>query len=262
MKSMSHRFAPSLIALIFLTAVMNFMLPGEVPGGTGSDDPVAIGDDPVTSEDASVSVGSKKFTENVILGEILTQLAASAGVQARHRRELGGTRVLWSALVGGDIDVYPDYTGTIQREILKQYDLETERESLKRDILAERIRTSRLEFDQEFRTRYKFVMNVDMIVSTVNEAEATYRAASIDSTMAGRPIADARGALVEALARQRPEDRFTVIRFNDGFTHFSDELIAGELAGVEAATRWVEALSSGGGTAIAPALAEAYRILR
>jgi osmoprotectant transport system permease protein len=75
-----------------------------------------------------VTVGSKKFTENVILGEIVTQLARSEGMTARHRRELGGTRVLWSALIGGDIDIYPDYTGTIQREILKQYDLKTERE--------------------------------------------------------------------------------------------------------------------------------------
>jgi osmoprotectant transport system permease protein len=78
--------------------------------------------------DEAITVGSKKFTENVILGEIVTQLARSEGITARHRRELGGTRVLWNALVGGDIDVYPDYTGTIQREILKQYNLETDRQ--------------------------------------------------------------------------------------------------------------------------------------
>jgi osmoprotectant transport system permease protein len=77
---------------------------------------------------ANVTVGSKKFTENVILGEMVAQLARSEGLAARHRRELGGTRVLWNALVGGDIDVYPDYTGTIQREILARYDLEAESE--------------------------------------------------------------------------------------------------------------------------------------
>jgi len=85
----------------------------------------ATGDTAPGDGEALVTIGSKKFTENVILGEILTQLARSAGVPARHRRELGGTRVLWSALLGGDIDIYPDYTGTIQREILKQYDLDT-----------------------------------------------------------------------------------------------------------------------------------------
>ncbi len=87
------------------------------------------------AEPVPVTVGSKKFTENVILGEIITQIARSEGLPARHRRELGGTRVLWSALLAGDIDVYPDYTGTIQREILKQYDLKTEREI--HDKLAE-----------------------------------------------------------------------------------------------------------------------------
>jgi osmoprotectant transport system permease protein len=78
--------------------------------------------------DEPITIGSKKFTENVILGEIVTQLARSEGIPAEHRRELGGTRVLWNGLVGGDIDIYPDYTGTIRREILKQYDLETDRE--------------------------------------------------------------------------------------------------------------------------------------
>jgi osmoprotectant transport system permease protein len=74
----------------------------------------------------SLTVGSKKFTENVILGEIVTQLARSMGVSAEHRSELGGTRVLWNGLVGGDLDVYPEYTGTIRREILKQYELESD----------------------------------------------------------------------------------------------------------------------------------------
>ena len=65
-----------------------------------------------------VAVGSKAFTENVILGEIVTQLARSSGASAVHRRELGGTQVLWNALRRGEIAVYPEYTGTIRQEIL------------------------------------------------------------------------------------------------------------------------------------------------
>jgi osmoprotectant transport system permease protein len=65
-----------------------------------------------------VRVGSKAFTESVVLGELATQLAREAGAAADHRRSLGGTRVLWEALVGGEIDLYPDYTGTLAREIL------------------------------------------------------------------------------------------------------------------------------------------------
>ena len=66
-----------------------------------------------------VVVGSKKFTESVILGEILTQLLQQSGVPARHAAELGGTRLLWDALRAGEVDVYPEYTGTLCQEVLK-----------------------------------------------------------------------------------------------------------------------------------------------
>ncbi|MCF7797495.1 MAG: ABC transporter permease subunit [Lentisphaeria bacterium] len=65
-----------------------------------------------------IVVGSKKFTESVILGEIITQTVNQTSFEAIHRRELGGTRVLWNALQGGDIQIYPEYTGTIREEIL------------------------------------------------------------------------------------------------------------------------------------------------
>jgi osmoprotectant transport system permease protein len=73
---------------------------------------------PAESVPPAVTIGSKKFTESVVLGEVLTQLARDAGAEATHRAELGGTRILWSALLGGEIDAYPEYTGTIRQEIL------------------------------------------------------------------------------------------------------------------------------------------------
>ncbi len=63
-------------------------------------------------------VGSKKFTESVVLGELGAHLLRAEGFRVVHRRELGGTRVLWSALRRGDLDFYPDYTGTLSEEIL------------------------------------------------------------------------------------------------------------------------------------------------
>lgn len=66
---------------------------------------------------APVVVGSKAFTESVILGEIATQLLRDAGIEARHRRELGGTTVLWSSLRRGDVACYAEYTGTLRAEI-------------------------------------------------------------------------------------------------------------------------------------------------
>ena len=59
-------------------------------------------------------VGSKRFTESYILGEILAQ--ASGG---SHKPGLGNTAILVEALKNGAIDVYPEYSGTIAREILK-----------------------------------------------------------------------------------------------------------------------------------------------
>jgi osmoprotectant transport system permease protein len=67
----------------------------------------------------AVQVGSKQFTESVILAEIAVQTLRAAGVDADHRRELGGTRVLWEALRVRQIDVYPEYTGTISEELLR-----------------------------------------------------------------------------------------------------------------------------------------------
>ena len=67
---------------------------------------------------APLKVGSKQFTESVVLGEIAAQALRGAGLDAEHRRELGGTRVLWQALKGGEIDAYPEYTGTLLQELI------------------------------------------------------------------------------------------------------------------------------------------------
>jgi len=67
---------------------------------------------------AVVHVGSKSFTESVILGEIATQVVRAAGAEAEHRSGFGGTRLVWNALLRGAIDLYPEYTGTLIQEIL------------------------------------------------------------------------------------------------------------------------------------------------
>jgi osmoprotectant transport system permease protein len=66
---------------------------------------------------ATVRVGSKVFTESVVLGEMATQVLAARGLPTQHVRGLGGTRVVWDALVRGDVDVYPEYTGTLSEDI-------------------------------------------------------------------------------------------------------------------------------------------------
>jgi osmoprotectant transport system permease protein len=64
-------------------------------------------------------IGSKRFTESYILGEIAAQTAQGAGQQAVHRQGLGNTAILFEALKAGSIDLYPDYTGTVGLELLK-----------------------------------------------------------------------------------------------------------------------------------------------
>lgn len=67
-----------------------------------------------------VSVGSKRFTESYVLGEIVRQQLLAAGVPATHQPGLGNTGILEQALASGKVDVYPEYTGTIVRELLKR----------------------------------------------------------------------------------------------------------------------------------------------
>ena len=73
-----------------------------------------------TTAAQSVVVGSKRFTESYILGEVAAQTLQRAGVPAEHRQGLGNTGILVEALRSGAVDVYPEYTGTIVREILKR----------------------------------------------------------------------------------------------------------------------------------------------
>lgn len=89
-----------------------------------------------------VRVGSKAFTESVVLGEILEHLIRDAGGQPIHLAELGGTQICWKALLSGEIDCYVEYTGTIQQEILPGKSIHSDdmmRESLAaRNVLMSR----------------------------------------------------------------------------------------------------------------------------
>lgn len=67
-----------------------------------------------------ITVGSKNFTENVILGEIAAQhIENRLGNKVERRLDLGGTLLAHQALVNGEIDLYPEYTGTALTTILK-----------------------------------------------------------------------------------------------------------------------------------------------
>ncbi|HVR60782.1 MAG TPA: glycine betaine ABC transporter substrate-binding protein [Polyangia bacterium] len=79
---------------------------------------LALGFAPAAHAADELRVASKPFTESVILGEIAALTASAAGAPARHQRALGGTRLCWNALRAGEIDAYPEYTGTLIQELL------------------------------------------------------------------------------------------------------------------------------------------------
>lgn len=65
-----------------------------------------------------LTISSKLYTESVLLGHLAAQSLQEAGYPTFHNEQLGGSRILWNALLSGSIDVYPDYTGTISEELL------------------------------------------------------------------------------------------------------------------------------------------------
>lgn len=75
--------------------------------------------------DKKVVLGSKTFTESRIISHIVEKLVErETDTDVVLRSGLGGTRVLWSALERGEIDLYPEYTGTLSHEILNDKKIE------------------------------------------------------------------------------------------------------------------------------------------
>lgn len=66
-----------------------------------------------------IRVGSKNFSESVLLGEIVAQQLERHGLTVARKANLGGTFVCHQAIVSGDLDVYVEYTGTAFSAILK-----------------------------------------------------------------------------------------------------------------------------------------------
>lgn len=84
---------------------------------------------------ADVVVGAKDFTEQVILGELIAQMLEARGLRVERKFELGG-HLAHEALTAGEIDVYPEYSGTSLMAILKRppvSDAQTVYEQIKRD---------------------------------------------------------------------------------------------------------------------------------
>ena len=84
---------------------------GSGGGGGGSSDRL---------DGTSITVGSKDFTENILVGEMYVQALENEGAKVKSQTNLGGTSVARDALINDEIDVYPEYTGTGWTVHLKQ----------------------------------------------------------------------------------------------------------------------------------------------
>jgi osmoprotectant transport system substrate-binding protein len=67
----------------------------------------------------AVAVGSKNFSESILLGEILAQVLEARGIPVQRKFNLGGTFICHQGLISGDLDAYVEYTGTAYAAILE-----------------------------------------------------------------------------------------------------------------------------------------------
>jgi osmoprotectant transport system substrate-binding protein len=89
-----------------------------------------------SSHGNAIAIGSKDFTEELILGEMYAQILENFGMPVVRKLDLGGTQVAMEALLRGDIDLYPEYTGTALITELKlrpQKDAAANYETVKRE---------------------------------------------------------------------------------------------------------------------------------
>ncbi|MFT7689083.1 MAG: osmoprotectant transport system permease protein [Candidatus Azotimanducaceae bacterium] len=78
----------------------------------------------------TIRVASKNFNENYLLAEIMSQLLEIEGYQVERKFGLGGTLVCYEALTNNEVDIYAEYSGTLEQAILKGTQRNPSRESL------------------------------------------------------------------------------------------------------------------------------------
>ena len=166
---------------------------------------------------ARIAVGSKNFTEGAILGEIMTQLLrARTELDVVHRSGLGGTLIVFEALESGEIDLYPEYTGTGWSTILGRTDqIENRLEAF-------------LTVQREFRERYAMAwLSPFGLNNTYTLAMAPERAEALDV----RTISD----LVERGADVRASFSLEFLNRTDGWLGLQSfyGLALGEVRGME-----------------------------
>lgn len=120
------------------------------------------------SSSDTITVGSKDFTENTVLGEIFAQLIeAKTNLKVNRKLNMGGTFVNFEAIKNGQIDIYPEYTGTALTAQLKM------------DVINDPDETYRIvseEFDKQFNIKWMkpLGLNNTYTLAVTNEVYEQY----------------------------------------------------------------------------------------
>ncbi|MCB0078899.1 MAG: hypothetical protein KDD73_15920 [Anaerolineales bacterium] len=110
-----------LIPLLLLTAMLTLLAAcGNAETGDG--------------EKGTLTIGSKNFAEQFILGEMYAQLLEANGYTVERQLGLGSTDILQTALVEGEIDIYPEYTSTGLLTVLKEEAVSTDRDAIYQQV--------------------------------------------------------------------------------------------------------------------------------
>ncbi|HTB18756.1 MAG TPA: glycine betaine ABC transporter substrate-binding protein [Bryobacteraceae bacterium] len=141
-----------------------------------------------------IVVGSKNFTEQLILGEIIAQhIEARTHQPVERKLDLGGTLLAHQALLAGDIDLYPEYTGTAFTNVLKRGGV-TDPAVVLEQVRAEYARGYHLDFLDPLGFENSFAM-------TIRGEEARVRHLQTLSDAAADPVGFTLGAGYEFLTR-------------------------------------------------------------
>jgi osmoprotectant transport system substrate-binding protein len=141
--------------IIGLTAALGVSLALTACGGDGG----SGGDGRLNGVD--ISVGSKDFTENILLGEMLVQALENEGAKVKSQTNLGGSSVARDALLAGSLDVYPEYNGTGWTVHLGHEDPSDDPKKLYDDVAKEDLEKNKIAWvgSSPFNDTYGFAAN-------------------------------------------------------------------------------------------------------
>jgi osmoprotectant transport system substrate-binding protein len=115
-----------LLPLLFAACAAPAAPAAEAPAAGTGDSTTAPSEAAGGAASGPIQIGSKDFTEAILVAELYAQVLERAGFTVERKFNLGATPIAQEALVRGDIDLYPEYTSTGLQEVLKDTDRYTD----------------------------------------------------------------------------------------------------------------------------------------